>query len=499
MAAHRPNIICFVTDQQRADHLGCTGNPDVKTPNIDRLASEGVIFTESFVANVVCMPNRASMFTGRYPQAHRVRENGIALPLDEVVLPEVLRQAGYQTASFGKIHLAPFGSEKNQPVQDYERYERNDFWAEGNEMPLPYYGLEHVYYVGGHVFYTNGHYKRDLEREHPGMHEKLGKENALAPPTGARECWKASMPEEFHYNTTIADKTIEYIKTRNADAPFFAWCSFPDPHHPYAVPRPWCDMYDPKALAFSPARREGELDDLPPYVRQCYEGNQPVGGCGGDLRRITDEHYREIHAHTYGMISMVDHNIGRVVAAIEELGLLEDTIIVFFSDHADLMGDHWLINKGPFLFRSLTRVPTIWRLPGRFNAHGERDALVSTVDLMPTLLDLAGVDIPAGVQGVSCKGILTGQEDAVRDWAYIEYDESYISDRLRQIRSKDWAITYYANSDHGMLFNLRNDPGELHNLWDDPGHQNTKRDLLIELLRHTSQNGDWLPPKRSHA
>jgi len=499
MSTSRPNIICFVTDQQRADHLGCMGNPDLKTPNIDRLAREGVVFTESFVANVVCMPNRASMFTGRYPKAHRVRENGITLPLDEVVLPEVLRRAGYQTASFGKIHLAPFCVTKETVSHEYELYESIEHWKQGGELPLPYYGLEHIYYVGAHVNGAYGHYKRDLDRDHPGMHEKLDTKHALPPMLSAHQAWRIALPEELHYNTAIADKTIEYIKARNADQPFFAWCSFPDPHHPCAAPRPWCDMYDPKKITFAPPRAENEFDLLPPYCREAFEGRQPIAGLASDLGSITDEQYREILAMTYGMISMVDHNVGRVVNSLEELGLLDDTIVVFLSDHGDFMGDHRLLFKGAFLYRGLARVPTVWRLPERFRARGERDALVSTVDLMPTLLELAGLDIPNGVQGISCKDILTGETDSVRDWAYIEYDENYLREHLRQIRSKDWAITYLPSRDSGTLFDLRNDPDELNNLWDNPDYEAKKNELLLELLKQTSYLDDWLPAKTVNA
>ena len=168
MSTSQPNILCFVTDQQRADHLGCYGNPDIQTPNIDRLAEEGVTFTQSFVANPVCMPNRASMFTGRYPKAHGVRENGNTLAPTETVLPEILRGVGYQTASFGKIHLAPFGMTRDQASAEYECYESREYWEQHNSLPLPYYGLEHVYLADGHGSYAYGHYKNDLERAHPG-------------------------------------------------------------------------------------------------------------------------------------------------------------------------------------------------------------------------------------------------------------------------------------------------------------------------------------------
>ncbi|MGD2176025.1 MAG: sulfatase-like hydrolase/transferase [Candidatus Brocadiaceae bacterium] len=484
----RPNVICFVTDQLRADHLACYGNPDVRTPNIDRLAREGVRFTESYVANPVCSPNRASMFTGRYPKAHRLRENGNTLPLDETTLPGVLREAGYATASFGKIHLAPFGLTDEVPAEDHERVESSQFWAEGGELPLPYYGLEHAYYVGGHGHYTFGHYRRELEREHPGAWEKLLPENPLEPPSGVKECWKASIPEELHYNTVIADRTIQYLERRDDGEPFFIWCSFPDPHHPWSPPAPWCDRYAPEEVSFEPARREGELDDLPPYMRE-------RAWTGPDV----DEQFREIHALEYGMISMVDHQIGRVLAALEERGLMEETVVVFLSDHGDLMGDHRLSHKGPFFFRGLMRSPTIIRLPGTAGRRRASDALFSTVDLCPTLLDLAGLGVPEGVQGLSFGPVLMGEADSLRDRIYAEYDTTGHGDRLRYLRSARWALTYYLRNDCGLLFDLESDPEELHNLWRDPGCAGQKRDLLEALLRETAAADDWLPPKRCHA
>lgn len=493
-----PNILCFVTDQHRADHLGCYGNPQVRTPNIDRLAAEGVLFTESYVANPVCMPNRASLFTGTYPQAHGLLENGFTLSPSEVVLPEVLRRAGYQTASFGKIHLAPFGMKPEQAVYHYELHESATWWEEGHDLSLPYYGFEEVRLADGHGPYIFGDYKRWLEAKKPGANELLRPGRAVAPPTGARECWKAAIPHELHYNTYIADRTVDFLRTRDSDRPFFAWCSFPDPHHPFSPPRPYCDMYDPRDIRFSPARRPGELDDLPPYFAECYRGERDSGGLRGDLRAVTDDHYREIIALTYGMISMVDDNVGRVMSALEEERLLEDTIIVFLSDHGDLMGDHWLINKGPFLYRGLVRVPTIWRLPG-----GARNQVctqfVSAVDVCPTLLELCAPDLQRPLQGSSYAHLLRDPRGDFRDCIYIEYDESYLSDRLRQIRTKRWALTYLTQSRTGLLFDLAADPEELCNLWDKPKYQATRRDLLLELLQTSARAQGPPPVKAVHA
>lgn len=496
----RPNILCFVTDQHRADHLGCYGNRQVRTPNIDRLAREGVTFTESFVCNPVCAPNRASMFTGTYPQRHGLTENGFTLDPCTPILTQMLSGAGYHTSCVGKIHLAPFGMKSELAEHEWELYESYEHWNNGGNLPNQYYWFDEVCLVDGHGHYAFGDYKRWLNKEHPGAYDKLKKANALTPPTCPREWWKASIPQELHYNTFIADRTIDFLNRQDKDEPFFLWCSFPDPHHPYSPPQPYCDMYDPKDIAFDPHRRPGELDDLPDYVTQAREGKIRTGGLSGDVRELTDDHYKQIIAHTYGMITMVDDQIGRVMKSLEELSMLDNTIVVFMSDHADLMGDHWLINKGPFLYRSLLRVPTIWRIPGCKDAGRQSEAMVSTVDFCPTVLDLAGVaPAESDLQGKSYKSVIDGTARSVQDSVLIEFDECYLKDRLRQLRTSDWSITAYLESARGLLFDLKSDPNELYNLWDKPEHANVKAELLEELHRRFGAPRPWTGEKSVHA
>ena len=495
----RPNILCFVTDQHRADHLGCYGNRQVRTPNIDRLAREGVTFAESFVCNPVCMPNRASMFTGTYPSCHGLNENGFTLDPSTRVLPQLLADTGYNTACVGKIHLAPFQMTRDLAKHDWELYESGQHWNEGGELPHPYYGFGEVCLVDGHGPYAYGDYKRWLDQNWPGAYEKLQQRNALSPPTGVRDSWKSSIPQELHYNTFITDRTIDFLQRQDKDRPFFLWCSFPDPHHPFSPPSPYCDQYDPRDIDFSPARRAGELDDLPDYFALSFAGKIGTGGLRGDLRGLTDDHYREILAHTYGMISMVDAQVGRVMQSLEELSLLDDTIVVFMSDHGDLMGDHWLINKGPYLYRGLVRVPNVWRIPGCRDAGRQSSAMVSTVDFCPTVLELAGAPVSDDIQGRSYRAVLNGSAKQTQDCVLIEYDESYIEARLRQLRTADWAITAYIERADGLLFDLRNDPSELHNLWDEPRCESIKSDLLDQLHRRFGPPAPWTPGKAVHA
>ncbi len=488
-----PNILCIVLDQLRADHLGCYGNPDVLTPNIDRLAAEGCRCDDSFVANPVCMPNRACMFTGQYPQAHGLRFNGFSLSPSRLTLPEVLRRNGYQTASIGKIHLTDGAHEISNPElkEPFQEYETRAYWKEHDQIPTPYYGLEYVYLVDGHGDYAYGTYKNELQREHPGMYEKLLPPNAsYLPSTDLKDfrhgCWEQSIPPEYHYNTVIADKTIDYLSNRDPDKPFFLWCSFPDPHHPYTTPAPYSRLYDPAKIHYAPKRRQGELDDLPPYMREMSEGtSKPMPWAYRD----SDENFRVMTAYTYGMISFVDENVGRIMEHLRQNGLDEETIVVFLSDHGDMLADHGLNQKGPYLFESLVRVPTIWRCPGKIRSQTDSKAVVSTVDLCPTLLDFAGVETPGCVQGRSYRSVLTEGDEDFRDWAYIEFDNpAYTSQR--QIRSREWALTCDLRGDTGMLFDLKNDPDELHNLWNHAEYAEKKKELQLVMLEKTFEAAD---------
>jgi arylsulfatase A-like enzyme len=184
------------------------------------------------------------------------------------------------------------------------------------------------------------------------------------------------------------------------------------------------------------------------------------------------------------------------MTAVEHLTLLDNTIVLFISDHGELLGDHWLIHKGPFLFNSLVRVPTIWRLPETANRGATCDGLISTVDLCPTLLDLLDVPAPDGMQGISYRKLLEGSGETIRDSVYIEFDASIFGERQRQLRTKEWALTWSAGKDYGMLFDLRSDPDELHNLWNDPQHAHIRNHLAATLLDEGLKADHWQPKRR---
>ena len=513
----RPNFLCIVTDQQRADHLGCAGNPVLRTPNIDRIAALGVRFRRAYVNNPLCMPARATLFTGRTPRGHGVRTNGVPLNYALPTMADALRQAGYRTHAVGKIHLRPFGTPNGRPIEELdprEFPESRALWDSGRiqALPQPYYGLEQVEFAGGHGSWMWGDYVTWLRQQ------RLYGFDFLQPQAGrpslhqAEQSWKSALPEELHHSRWVADRSIAFLEdAARQPKPFFLWCSFPDPHHPYCPPAPWSEMYDPSGVPL-PVRREGELDDLPPFFKEVYEKGMPLSGRFGPTR-MSDDQLREILALTYGMISLFDHHIGRILGALEATGLRGNTVVVFVSDHGDLMGDHGLINKGPFHFDGLLKVPFLWSWPGQFGAGVATDALASHLDFAPTILDLAGVPIPEGPvplkpeaermpppwPGLSLLPVLRGEEPSVRDSVVIENDEDYLGLRLRTLVTDRHQLTIYSGAEYGELFDLDEDPGQVRNLWNSAAHRAVRDSLHHWLLHELVLSDPALPRRLCHA
>lgn len=520
VAGQRPNVVIFITDQQRYDHLGSSGNPVLRTPNIDRIARSGIQLAHHYVNNPLCQPSRATLFTGRTARGHGVRTNGI--PLDPTIptMVQALHDAGYRTHSTGKLHLqnyfSPRGSATDPAasVDPNADLERRDLWCGGRitKLPSPYYGFESTDFAGFHGPGTFGDYLRWLEDDHAAAVPLLAREQSRLPPTGADQSWKSALPAELHVTTWTADRAIAFLQTEGrGERPFFLWCSFTDPHHPYCPPAPYDDLYDPVSVPM-PSRRKGELDDLAPFFRRIYGEDLQVSG-RGVATRIAESHLREIIAHTYGMIGLIDDNVGRVLEVLEDMGLRRDTVVAFMSDHGDMMGDHWLLNKGPFHFEGLLHVPCVWSWPGHFPAGVTAAALTSHLDVAPTILDLCGVALPEGRvppqpeapsapppwPGHSLVPILTGQAPSVRDATIVENDEDYLGLRLRTLVTERWKVTMYAGQTFGELFDLAEDPGELHNRWNDPAYRSIRDDLRVRLLDEIVLTDNALPRRLAHA
>lgn len=471
-ANHR-NVLIFCTDQQRGDSLGCLGNPLARTPHLDQLAARGLLYTQHYATNPVCMPSRASFITGRYSQAHRLIDNGIFLPESELTMPEVFRRHGYRTASIGKLHFQPY-----KPYPGDTSKESLGRWDSGelDGWTGPYYGFEHVELTSGHGEGCTGAYGRWRSEHFPGL--ELGPEHAQGGPVFPQfACYRSNLPLEAHHSTWVAGRAVEFLDTVG-DAPFYLHVSFPDPHHPFTPPAPYHSLFDDVRFP-GPHAVEGENDAKPrPYREAMRDRPFPTDGGARYHADLAGDAYQRIVAHTCGMISLIDDCIGRVLARLEAAGLSESTIVVFTSDHGDFLGDHHLLHKGQMPCRSLLQVPLIVAEPGL--APGVVDHVCSNVDLMPTLLTACGLEVPETVQGVVLPR--PGQAPK-RDYAF-EAGWSKASPQWLHytIYKRDWRLSVFPNLRDGELYHLREDPFEHVNLFHDAGHRARRRELMEELL-----------------
>jgi len=530
----RPNFLFFMTDQHRADHLGCYGNSVVKTPNIDRLAQHGTRFENFYVATPICMPNRATLMTGRMPSLHGARQNGIPLSLKATTFVEVMRAAGYKTALFGKCHLQSISGAaptigmpqpdpyKTQPPShlreadrtwpDRGRYDQElrSTWHDNPdfELTLPYYGFSHVELAVGHGDQVVGHYQRWLNARHPNADSLRGAKNQLPENTTiAPQAWRTRIPEELYPTSYVAERTIEYLENyarTDRSKPFFLQCSFPDPHHPFTPPGRYWDMYDPEKMALPPSFHSGEWP-IPPHLQRLYD-ERAAKNANRDGQRvfaITEREACEAIALTYGMITMIDDAIGRIMKSLDALGLDSATVVIFNTDHGDFMGDHQLLLKGALHYQGLVRVPFIWSDPSAQHKGLLNSSLCGTLDLARTILDRAGLEGFNGMQGVSLLPAAAGKEigrDALvieehQRRGYMGFDNNF---RARTLMTQDYRITLYEGVPWGELYDLRNDPYELRNLWDDSSCHGRRHCLTEQLARKMMELADTSPLATHH-
>ncbi|OWT63517.1 sulfatase family protein [Candidimonas nitroreducens] len=523
----QPNFLFIITDQHRADHLGCYGNPIVRTPNIDRIAARGWRSQRFYVSNPVCMPNRATLMTGRMPSVHKVRSNGIALPLQATTFVELLRAGGYATACSGKIHLQPMtgdvpilgraaGTRKAPPQQLSDAwhalpgdgpYDQESIvkWRSdpGHDLTLPYYGFEEVHLTMMHADGAHGHYGRWLEQRHPGSDQLVGPENAL--PKGgisALQAWRTAVPEELYSTSYIKEQAIGFLQRHAAQEPhkpFFLQVSFNDPHHPFTPPGHYWDMYDPDQMPL-PAAYRPNVGTLPPPLAHLI-AERDEGRANREswmLQAVSEQDVREAIALTYGSITMIDDAVGEVLRSLEALGLNHNTVVIFTSDHGDYMGDHQLMFKGPIHYDGLIRVPFIWSDPELDARGASSDALAGTVDIAATVLARAGLQPFQGMQGQDLMPVMLGkaqgrpavlvEEDNQR--SFMGFDRPV---RLRTLVTDGWRLSVYRGVQWGELYDLRDDPLELHNLWDDPQSSDVKARLLHLLVQTMEEYADDSP------
>jgi len=492
----RPNIVFICTDQLRFDGLGCTGSKEARTPNIDRIANAGVSFTNHLTPCQICAPSRGSLFTGLYPRHHGMTRNGLILDPSKEHFTHVLKGAGYNTYGMGKFHFQPTHAPK-----EYGLPESNNFWTlpQSEGWDGPFYGFDKVDFVIGDSFTTarGGHYANWLNTNHPGAADLYLRENSLdEEPDEMEELWKAAIPPELHYNHWMADQAVDYIEQYSEDEPFFLFMSTPDPHHPWCPPLPYCDRFDPDDMPL-PEPVLGELDKMPNYVRDeiwtdgsngeiTYKdfvdaGTFPIEqGSWQNTTAFGEGSLRKIIAYNHALMNLIDDCVGKVLNALDGRGLTEDTIIVFTSDHGELMGDHGLIRKGPMPYRELLKIPLLMCGPG-IPQGSEISAMTSHLDIKDTVLNLAGLKGKEN-DGTSLKPLIDRSKDSVREVAFAEYHTRAVDNQYNKtIITKNDRLTIYPLAEDlgwGEYFDYNKDPGEHDNSFD--GSKNTEQ---VEVLK----------------
>lgn len=475
-----PNVLLLCTDQQRFSALRAAGNAEIHTPNLDRLAADGVLFENCYVQNPVCGPSRASLMTGRYVQAHGEWANGVALPDHEQLFSRVLADGGYDCGLVGKMHLAACFDGRTEPRHDDGfRVWR---WAHDPSHRSP-----------------DSAYHQWLQAEHPDLWHAVNDPDI--PMTFG------NIDTRGHFSRWISTETIDFLRDgRQTDKPFFFVANFFDPHHAFAAPEEYVKQYEPTTLS-RPVTRDGELRDKPPIFTEA-SARSYAGYERGYVEYTADE-LQETKAAYYAMVTLIDDEVGRILDALEEEGLAHNTLVIFTSDHGEMLGDHQLMLKGPMMYEEAVRVPLIMRWPGELPAGERRSELVQWIDLAPTILDAAELaPLPRG-QGDTLLPLARGDHDAwTRDWAICEhrnsshpYDPPVHTTMLRHDRWKLVVHHGYPSTTRGRtgeLYDLVADPHELDNRWSDPAYAEQHRqlsDLLMDVLVATQ---DRSQPRDAH-
>ncbi|WP_306256579.1 sulfatase [Pararhizobium sp. IMCC21322] len=469
----KPNILWFCTDQQRFDTIAALGNEHITTPNIDALVARGVAFTNAYCQSPICTPSRASFLTGKYPSSTHVYRNGNKrFPSGETLVTKLFADAGYDCGLIGKLHLSAASKLEVRPDDGYRVFH----WS---HHPTPDYPAGHDY----------AHWLEDEKGVSP--------ESVYS---GITNFCGAGVPEEHHQTTWCAERAIDFIsEERDPDQPWLLSVNCFDPHPPFDPPANYLDRYRAEDLphpafrpediprnakfekvdqqskiAIDPINCHSSQDDIPLADRKARAYEPPLEFNG-----------REVKAAYYAMIELIDHQFGRIVRSLEETGQLDNTIIVFMSDHGEMLGDHGLIYKGCRFFEGLVHVPLIISWPQKFSENLKSEGLVELVDVAPTLLDAAGLDIPSCFQGNSLMPVLTGQADAsiIRDHVICEYRDSVAMPNASNgsmYFDGRYKIIVYHGLGIGELYDLASDPDEFDDLWDNPANKEN-RDRLMHL------------------
>jgi arylsulfatase A-like enzyme len=462
-----------MTDQQKATASHLYGNIFCETPSMARLAGEGVLFEQAFTPHPLCVPARVSLWTSQYPHSHGARRNETWMPAGAVHAFQIWKQAGYHTGLIGKNHCF------DRP-QDLALF---DTWCEISHGGLP----------------------RDVEtrgmswfRPVEGVHAAHALRRSMTPQNPRFGYAVSDCPLDDYSTGLVAGQTTRFLE-QHQDEPFALWVSFPDPHEPWVAPAQYASMFPPERIDLPPWR-EGEFDERAP------ERNQVLNRMLGITEDDIDDVYGLLATY-YGMVRFIDDGLGQILGALQELGLRENTVVVFCSDHGDFMGEHGMQCKGGVFYDCLTHIPLIVSWPGQVPEGLIDDSMVSLVDVVPTLLALQGLEVPRSMHG---HGLPTATGAPPRDAAYSEYGAGgppfrmadlealprpygrktliqtlrwrEAEGRRKMVRTHAWKYVHDAMGDTDELYDLERDPWELENVVSDPVNGDVVSEMQRRLL-----------------
>ncbi len=471
-----PNVLWICTDQQRWDTIHALGNAPIRTPHLDRLCVDGVAFTRAYCQSPICTPSRASFLTGLYPSAtHANRNGGAYFPANErvrLITERLATEAGYDCGLVGKLHLAS-----------------------------PWHGEEQR----GHDGYRSWHYSHSPYRVQAGRNQYhtwlrdrgVALDEVFEPGNAdAYGRYRASCPPELHQTTWCAEQAIEFLREkRAAGRPWLLSVNPFDPHPPFDAPASHRARFDAAKLP-APLFRASDLENQARLSGAFFQSKAQAPAAGE----------QENKASYYAMIELIDEQVGRMIAALEASGQRENTVVIFMSDHGEMLGDHGLTLKGCRFYEGLTRVPLIISWPGQFRGGQRSDALVELTDLAPTLAEVAGIPLER-THGKSLRSLLCGDAspDVHREFVRCEYydalnmhapqaPENHTSAWGTMHHDGRFKLSVYHGLEHGELYDLANDPQEFENLWDVPAAREAKQHLLRASFDVTVRCGDPGPP-----
>jgi arylsulfatase len=473
MADNRPNIIFIITDQQRFDTINALGYSYIDTPNLDRLVNEGVTFNQCHVTAASGAPARASLFTGLYPHTTGILKNADMWRHSWV---ENLRASGYHCVNIGKMHTwpldTPLGFHHRAVVENKDRYLEGRYFFDEWDKALRFRGLVKQ--------------QRELYRKLPDYRHRMG----------AFE-WK--LPADAHPDNFVGDYATWWIDHYPKTQPLFLEIGFPGPHPPYdPVPR-FASEYMKRDFSIMDVTKE-ELAGQPPAYHELREHNAAEQWDHDSVVHLLNPMPQQRHkqrAYYMANVAMIDAKIGQILKALEHRGYLENSVLVFTSDHGDCLTDHGHSQKWT-MYDQITRMPMIVWAPGRFEGGRRIDGLCQQMDIGPAFLELAEAEIPDPIEARSLLPVLKGEPWEPREYVFAEQAKDMIftgNDFMTMVRSQTWKLVHFLDESYGLLHDLRKDPTEIHNLWDDPSASGKKREMLDVLrewrIRSRYETASW--------